>query len=43
MYSGWSRRKITASANISTGPITQFCTSDSASTRRSAKTCGSAS
>ena len=32
MYSGLSRRKITASANISSGPTIQFCTSDSAST-----------
>ncbi len=31
--SGWSCRKTTASTNISTGPITQFCTSDRASTR----------
>jgi len=28
-YSGYPRRKITASANISAGPITQFCSSDS--------------
>ena len=32
MSSGWFRKKTTASANISTGPITQFCTSDSPST-----------
>ena len=29
MYSGLSGRKTTASMNISTGPISQFCTSDS--------------
>ena len=43
MYSGWSRRKITANTNISTGPRTQFWNSDSASTRLSAKTRGSSS
>ena len=29
MRSGWSRKKITASANMSTGPTIQFCTSES--------------
>jgi len=43
MNSGWSRRKIAASANMSTGPMTQFWTSDSASSRRSRKTRGSSS
>ncbi len=28
MYSGYPRRNTIASKNISTGPITQFCTSD---------------
>ena len=32
MYSGLSGRKITASVNISTGPMIQFCTSESVST-----------
>jgi hypothetical protein len=43
MYSGLSRRKITASPNISSGPMTQFCTSDSASTRLLRKTLPSSS
>ena len=34
MYSGLSGRKITASANMRSGPMIQFCTSDSTSTRR---------
>lgn len=38
MYSGWSRRTITANANISTGPTSQFCTSDSTRIFRSRKT-----
>ena len=40
MYSGLSGRKIIASANISTGPTIQFCTSDSASTLRVAEDVG---
>jgi hypothetical protein len=43
MYSGWSRRKSTASANISSGPMIQFCTSESSSTRQSSNTRGSSS
>jgi len=43
MYSGWSRRKMTARANISTGPSTQFWNRDSSSTRLSAKTPDSSS
>ncbi len=43
MYSGLSRRKITASANIRIGPTTQFCTSESASTLPLRKTSGSSS
>ncbi len=38
LYSGYPRRKITARANISTGPITQFCNSESPSTLRLRKT-----
>jgi hypothetical protein len=38
MYSGLSRRKRTVSTNISSGPTTQFCTSDSARTRPFRKT-----
>jgi hypothetical protein len=33
MYSGLSRKKSTARPNISVGPMIQFCTSESASTR----------
>jgi len=43
MYSGLSGRKITASANISSGPMIQFCASDSHSTLVSRKTSGSSS
>ncbi len=43
MYSGLSRRKITASANIRIGPTTQFCASDSPSTLPFLKTRGSSS
>ena len=39
MYSGLSRRKITASANIRIGPTIQFWTSDSARTRPLRNTC----
>ena len=38
MYSGLSGRKTTASTNISTGPMIQFCTSDRPSTFRLRKT-----
>ena len=38
MYSGLSERNTTASPNISTGPITQFWTSDSTRMRLSLKT-----
>jgi hypothetical protein len=43
MYSGLSRRKMDASPNISSGPTTQFCTSESASTRLLRKTFPSSS
>ena len=43
MYSGWSGRKTMASTNISTGPMTQFCSSDSHSTRVSRHTAGRSS
>ena len=43
MYSGLSRRKMTASANISTGPMSQFCTSERISTFQFRKTRGSSS
>ena len=43
MYSGLSLRKITASANISTGPMIQFWMSEIASTRLSSNTRGSSS
>lgn len=35
MYSGRPRRKITVNTNIRTGPVTQFWTGDSISSRRS--------
>ena len=41
--SGWSRRKSTASPNMSSGPITQFWTSDRPSTFQSRKTSPSSS
>ncbi len=43
MYSGLSRRNTTASTNISSGPITQFWTSESVSTRLLRKTFPSSS
>jgi hypothetical protein len=43
MYSGLSRRKMTASANMSTGPTTQFCTRESPRTLPLRKTRGSSS
>ena len=43
MYSGYPRRNRIASANIRTGPITQFCTSDSPSTFTLRKTSPSSS
>ena len=39
MYSGLSRRKMTASANIRIGPTIQFWTSESARTRPLRNTC----
>ncbi len=39
MYSGLSRRKMTASANIRIGPTTQFWTSESARTLPFRNTC----
>jgi hypothetical protein len=38
MYSGLSARNTMARTNISSGPITQFCSSDRASRRLSANT-----
>ena len=43
MYSGLSRRNTTASPNMSSGPMIQFCTSDSVSTRLLPKTLPSSS
>jgi hypothetical protein len=43
MYSGLSDRKMTASANISTGPMIQFWISEIASTRLSSNTRGRSS
>ena len=43
MYSGLSRKKATASTNISTGPMIQFCTSDKRSTFQLRKMLGSSS
>ncbi|MCY1425801.1 hypothetical protein D9M71_415990 [compost metagenome] len=43
MYSGLSARNTTASTNISTGPMTQFCIRDRARMRLSLNTCGSSS
>ena len=43
MYSGLSRRKITARANIRMGPTTQFWTRESPSTFPLRKTRGSSS
>jgi hypothetical protein len=43
MYSGLSGRKMTANANIRSGPTIQFWISDRPSTFLSAKTSGSSS
>ena len=43
MYSGLSRRKMTASANMRIGPTSQFCTSERTRTLPFLKTSGSSS
>jgi hypothetical protein len=43
MYSGLSRRKITASANMRIGPTSQFCTSERTRTFPFLKTSGNSS